>query len=284
MNGSASEGTVRFRAKKGLGQHFLRDPRIIYHIISRAGFQGADQVLEIGPGKGALTLPLAQTVAHITAVEKDRELIEFLEKRLSQKKINNVTLIHADILKWDFQELARRDSSKIKVIGNLPYNISTPFLDKLVDNRACVSKAVLMFQLEIAQRLAAGPGSKTYGAMSVLVQYHAHATALLKVPRDAFSPKPKINSMVLELDFEHPHPTRAVDEANFRKVVKGAFSHRRKTVLNSLKDYFPSPEREQIVVAITRCNIDPGSRAETLNIDDFIRLASAIELTSNQAG
>ena len=160
MNRRASQSTFRFRPQKKLGQHFLNNPQIIHKIISRARFRGTDVVLEIGPGKGALTLPLAKQVRKVIAVEKDAQLISLLEKRLLHKGITNVTLFEADILTFDFRKIDLPPPDKVQVIGNLPYNISTPILEKLIGNRGRLSRAVLMFQLEIAERLTASPGSR----------------------------------------------------------------------------------------------------------------------------
>jgi len=274
---------LRFHPKKRLGQHFLFNPRIIQKILSSARFGRTDPVLEIGPGKGALTLPLAGLVGQVVAVEKDEQLVGLLQEKLAGEGITNVTLVNCDILKWDFRNIALSPSSRLYVIGNLPYNISTPFLEKLIENRAYVNRAVLMFQLEIAKRLTALPGNRTYGAMTVLVQYYAQTTGLFEVSRNAFYPKPKVDSMVLELDFERPHPTRAIDETNFRKVVKGAFAHRRKTLLNSLKDQYAFMDREVLSAKLEACGIDPGRRAESLQIDDFLRLASVLNLTERRS-
>ena len=139
-----------------------------------------------------------------------------------------------------------------------------------------------MFQLEIGKRLTALPGHKAYGAMSVLVQYHARATALMEVSRGSFYPKPKVDSMVLELDFESPHPRKAVDEEGFRRVVKGAFSHRRKTLLNSLKRFFPFINADTLLRKFDACGINPGKRAETLTIDDFVCLSSTLGTDLNE--
>lgn len=237
-------------------------------------------VLEIGPGQGALTLPLARSVGHVVAVEKDARLAEFLEEKLSRAGISNVTLVNRDILKWEFNEISNSSSAKIQVIGNLPYNISSPFLEKLVENRGLVSRAVLMFQLEVARRLTASPGSKAYGAMTLLVRYHAKPTAFFEVPAEAFFPRPKVNSMVLELDFERPYPKRAVHDVDLKRVVKGAFAHRRKTLLNSLKGAFSSWNPEMLLEAMKKCGIDPGTRAETLGMDEFLCLGTALALTN----
>ena len=274
------EQRTGIRPRKRLGQHFLVDRGIIQRIISQAGFRQSDIVLEIGPGQGALTFPLARSVGHVFAVEKDSHLAGLLKEKLSRAGIANVTLVNQDILKWDFNEISTPSSVKIQVIGNLPYNISSPFLEKLVENRSLVSRAVLMFQLEVAGRLTASPGSKAYGAMTLLVRYHAKPTAFFEVSSEAFFPRPKVNSMVLELDFERPYPRRAAHDTDLKRVVKGAFAHRRKTLLNSIKGFFPSWNREMVLEAMKKCGIDPGTRAETLDMDEFLCLGTALALTN----
>ena len=274
-------GGQGYHAKKRLGQHFLVDPEIIHKIVDLAGFQDSDRVLEIGPGQGALTLPLARTVRHVVAVEKDAHLVNALQTRLKRAGITNVTLINHDILTWDFRDIGSPSSTRILVIGNLPYNISSPVLEKLIKNRNLIGRAVLMFQLELAKRLTASPGGKAYGAMTLWVKYHAHPRPLLEVSKDAFNPKPKVDSMVIELDFERPHPGRLLNnERYFKKIVKDAFSHRRKTMVNSLKGMSPSWDRETLLEVMKKCGIDPGRRAETLDIDDFLCLSAALDTRS----
>ncbi len=270
-------GRYGFRPKKKLGQHFLKDKGIIREIIHRARFEQSDEALEIGAGLGALTLPLAGSVHLILAVEKDPRLTDMLRKRLSHEGIHNVILMNEDILRLDFNRLQHMTAKKIKVVGNLPYNISSPLLEKLVKSRNLVSRAILMFQFELARRLIASPGNKEYGAMTVLIQYHARLSPLLQVPKEAFYPRPKVDSMVLELDFERPHPRSAKDEAKFKMVVKAAFAHKRKTLLNSLKGALFSLSREAILAILEKCGIDPRRRAETLDIDDFLCLTSALD-------
>lgn len=265
-----------FRPKKRLGQHFIQSPEIIQQIIERSGFHKSDRILEIGAGLGALTIPLAESFHHIIAVEKDSRLADILGKRLSRAGINNVTLINDDILKLDLRTIPEFAGDKIRVIGNLPYNISSPFLEKLVNDRKLISKAVLMFQLEFARRLIAFPGGKEYSAMTVLIQYHARLSPLIDVPKEAFYPKPKVDSMVLKLDMERPYPRRAKDETIFKIVVKGAFAQRRKILLNSLKGTLSSYTIDEIFSALKRCAIDYRRRAETLHMDDFLCLASAL--------
>jgi 16S rRNA (adenine1518-N6/adenine1519-N6)-dimethyltransferase len=265
-----------FQPKKRLGQHFLRDKGIVREIIKRARFGESDQVLEIGAGLGALTLPLSESVQEIIAVEKDFRLTEMLRKKLQSADIKNVVLINEDILKLDLGAVPHRPERKLKVIGNLPYNISSPFLEKLVEHRNLVSKAVLMFQFELARRLIAKPGNREFGSLTVLIQYHANLSPLMKVSKESFYPKPKVGSMVLELDFERPHPNQAEDKSKFKVVVKGAFAHRRKTLLNSLRRTLLSCSDAEISAALQRCGIDPRRRAETLDIDDFLCLTSML--------
>lgn len=249
---------------------------MIAQIIRRAGFNPDATVVEIGPGLGALTFPLADRVHHVIGIEKDARLVETLQTRLLQRRIENVTLIREDVLKADFSEIARSLGESLKLIGNLPFNISSPFLEKLIRGRDFLTRAVLTFQAEVGRRLVAAPGNKQYGALSVMVQYHARILPLIEIPKEAFSPPPKVDSMVVELDFTRPHPTRAGDEGMFRRTVQGAFAHRRKTLINSLKGAFPQWPQDKILKAMEKSGVEPKKRAEVLGIDDFIRLSQAL--------
>lgn len=261
---------------KRLGQHFLVDAHIREQIVASAGFQPSDWVLEIGPGRGALTLPLSREVAHVIAVEKDIHLVDFLNEKLSASDISNVHLVPQDILACDLDALPFPPSRKVQVIGNLPYNISSPVLEKLISFRERVGRAVLMLQREVAERLTAPPCNKRYGAMTLLVRYHARSTRLLAVSRKAFYPVPKVDSMVVELDFEQPYPSHGVDERAFGRAVKGGFAHRRKTLLNSLKGFLPDWTSDDLRNRLKEGGIDPGRRAETLDMDEFLMLASML--------
>jgi len=271
---------ARGRPKKRLGQHYLIRSDIIHDIVNRSGFGAEHIVLEIGPGKGALTIPLARNVSHIFAVEKDPYLVEALRRKISQAGISNITLIHEDILRFDLAGIVDEYHGKIQVIGNLPYNISSPCLEKLVANRSIIDRAILMFQSEFAQRLCATPGEKAYGAMTVLVNYNGRTAPLIQVPRNAFYPRPKVDSAVVEIDFEQPYVPRARHEGAFEKVVKGAFSHRRKTLVNSLKSFFPSLDQAELLQWLASCSINPRRRAETLHMDEFLCLADKLPLTN----
>jgi len=272
-NPFSSRRSGPFTPKKSLGQHFLRDPLIIERILAGAKFDRSSTVLEIGSGLGALTFPLASRVQHVIAVEKDGILAEKLRAGLSREGIGNVTLIHEDILKLD---LARLSEEKIEVIGNIPYNISSPLIEKLIRNRHRIQRAVLTLQRELAARLTASPGNKQYGALTVLIQYHAHLSPLLEIPREAFYPKPKVSSTVVQFEFSKPYPRRADHEEFFRRLVRAAFAHRRKTLLNSLRGTFPSWEVQSTLNAMQRCAIDPRRRAETLSTEDFLDLSTAL--------
>ena len=278
----ARHGALRPRAalrpKKKLGQHFLTDAGIIEQIIALSGFQPSDIVLEIGPGQGALTLPLSKTVSHVVAVEKDIRLANLLKRKLSNLGISNVTLINQDILTFDFSGIKPRPSGKIQVIGNIPYNISSPLLEKVIKNREVVARAILMFQLEVARRLTSAPRTKAYGAMTLQVQYHARSTCLLAVSKRAFYPVPKVDSMVVEIDLEQPYPNQGVHNDHFRKVVRGAFAYRRKTIVNSMKGCSPSWTSDMLMDGMKACGIDPKRRAETLNMDEFLCLTSALAI------
>ncbi len=266
----------RLRPRKSLGQHFLEDHGIINKIIEEAHFDKNDVVVEIGSGLGALTIPILPHISHLVAVEKDPLLITILKERMSLKERKKITFISGDVLKLNLKEIHDKFEQKIRILGNLPYNISSPFLEKLIINRNYIKSAILMFQFEVAQRLIAEPKKKEYGALSIISQYYARISPLIKVKRDAFFPKPKVDSMVLEMDFEKPHPSQAEDDESFRRVVKASFSCRRKTILNSLERGMFSVSREMIAKALKKCLIDPKIRAETLTIDEYIRLSSVL--------
>jgi 16S rRNA (adenine1518-N6/adenine1519-N6)-dimethyltransferase len=262
------------RPKKSLGQHFLEDRPAIHKIISCAGLEAGDVVVEIGPGLGALTIPILPHIRHLVAIEKDPLLLDLLRERLSAQERQKITLITGDVLKLDFRQIYDAFRQKVRVFGNLPYNISSPFLEQLIVNRLYVRNAILMFQYEVGRRLTASPNSKEYGALSIAVQYYARISPLIKVKRESFYPKPKVDAMVLDLDLEMPHPRKAENDEQFLRIVKAAFSFRRKTILNSLERAMAPAKRHTIAEALEKSSIEPNRRAETLSIDDYIRLSS----------
>jgi 16S rRNA (adenine1518-N6/adenine1519-N6)-dimethyltransferase len=261
------------RPKKSLGQHFLEDHGIIDKIITLIQLNKNDVVVEIGPGTGALTIPVLPYVCHLIAIEKDRLLINLLRKKLSAEEGKKITLISGDALKIDFKKISDDFKQKIRIIGNIPYNISSPLLERLILYRAYIKSATLMFQHEFALRLITPPGQRKCSALTIISQYYAEISPVIKIKRDAFFPIPKVDSMVLKMDFERPYKFQAKDEMIFRKIVKSSFLFRRKTILNSLEKATVSLSREEIAQALEQCNIDPKKRAETLSIYDFIRLS-----------
>lgn len=269
-----------FRPRKALGQHFLRDRGMIGEILSLSAIDPEEHVLEIGPGKGALTFPLAARVRHLIAVEKDPFLAEALRARLRDQGLGHVEVVTGDILTWDLAGARAAGAPGFLVMGNLPYNISKPVLERLLTLRAHVRRAVLMFQREVGERLTASPGGKAYGAMTLLVSYAARVRPLLTIPREAFHPRPKVDSMVVSLDFEAPYPRRAADELSLTRLIKGAFAYRRKTLLNALLAALQGRGRDALLQALAHCGIAPARRAETLDMEAFLCLEEALRLTT----
>lgn len=253
------------RAKKSLGQNFLRDPHYLNRIADAARIGPEDSVLEIGPGLGHLTHVLMQRAGAVLAIEVDDRLIPHLQAEFAAAQ--NFTLLHTDALEYDYDSLAGR----WKVVANLPYYISTPIIQKLILHRSRFISLTLMLQKEVAERIASPPGSKEYGYLSVLVQYHTIPKIEFKVPPGSFTPSPEVDSMVITLAMRE-HPAVSVkDEQYFIRVVKAAFSQRRKTLRNSLKQLEIHADKMDAVMQQT--GIDLGRRAETLTVEEFGRLA-----------
>ncbi|GAB6143866.1 16S rRNA (adenine(1518)-N(6)/adenine(1519)-N(6))-dimethyltransferase RsmA [Desulfocicer niacini] len=257
-------------AKKELGQNFLADPQAAAMIVNRAGITKQDTVLEIGPGLGALTVHIAKQAARVYAVEKDTRLIPLITGELGRAGADNVTLINDDIFKVDIEALA--GEGKLLVVGNLPYNISSQVLFRLVENRSVVSRAVLMFQKELAQRIVAPPGGRDYGRLSVVMQYCSRVSTVADIGGQLFFPKPEVESRVVAVDFFEKIQFPADQEAYLFRVIKAAFSKRRKTLRNSLAGAELSINTTQAAQALESAGIDPTRRAETLTVDEFIAL------------
>ncbi len=270
------------RPKKSLGQHFLEDHGIIDKIITLIQLNKNDVVVEIGPGTGALTIPVLPYVCHLIAIEKDQLLINLLRKEVGTEEGEKITLISGDALKVDFKKISDDFKQKVRIIGNIPYNISSPLLERLILYRDYIKNAILMFQHEFALRLIASPGQRKCGALTIIGQYYAEISPVIKVQSDAFYPRPKVDSMVLKMDFEKPYKFQAKNEMIFRKIVKSAFLFRRKTILNSLEKAMVPLSREEIIKALEECNIEPDKRAETLRIYDFVRLSFALPVDTEK--
>jgi len=258
------------RAKKSLGQNFLRDPHYLKKIADAAQVGPDDHVLEIGPGLGHLTRVLVQRAKHVLAIEVDDRLIPHLQSELGD--VQNFELIHADALEYNYESL----NGRWKVVANLPYYISTPIIQKLIVHRCKFVSLTLMLQKEVAERITAPPGGKEYGYLSVLVQYYTIPRFEFKVPPGSFTPQPEVDSAVITLTIRDQPACQVKDEAFFIRVIKAAFSQRRKTLRNSLKQLeVPKDTMEQV---LARTNIDLGRRAETLSVEEFGKLANALSL------
>lgn len=266
----------RIRPKKALGQNFLTDRNVLSRIVDAVELAPDDRVLEVGPGQGALTRLLAAQAAQVVAVELDRQLVPLLRREFAAS--GTVEIVEADILRADLADLlSTRWPGRWKVAANLPYNISTPVLFQFMEHRHLFSHLVLMLQKEVGERLAAPPDCKEYGVLSVLCQLHFDIRREFLVKPGSFFPAPKVDSVVLRL-VPLAEPRVAVrDEALFRRVVKAAFSQRRKTLWNCLKSAQFMADEKQLREVLTGCGIEPGRRGETLSLDEFARLANAMD-------
>ena len=256
------------RARKRFGQHFLVRPDIARRIVAAAELDGSETVLEIGPGHGALTDLLAAAAAELYVVEVDRDLARRLGEEHAARP--NVHVVEADILEVDLVPMLGA-RAPVTVVANLPYNISTPLLFRLLDSPELFRRLVLMLQREVADRIAAPPGSKTYGRLSVTVQLVASVRPVIRVPSSAFTPRPKVDSAVIVIE---PFHERLPDEAErraVREVVRTAFSQRRKQLVNSLAPLTADPAK-----VLERLHIDPRRRPESLSVEDFRNLAGAL--------
>lgn len=263
---------ANIRANKRLGQNFLSDPAMAAKIIAQSNLNPNDAVLEIGAGLGALTLPLSAQVKEVLAVETDRRLVGVLKKELHQAGVNNVTLVHADILRADLGHLMPEKSHPFVVMGNLPYHVSSQILIQLIDHRQFIRKAILMFQKELAQRLVCGPNSKQYGRITVMLNYCAVVQRIVTVPPQCFFPRPKIDSQVLSITFSPKKNGPAAYERQLFKVIKAAFSKRRKTLQNALAQSDLAIDTKTAETILISSGIDPTRRAETVTVDEFIEL------------
>ena len=253
------------RPKKSFGQHFLHETRYIDRIVSAIAPGVGESVVEIGPGEGALTLPLLAVARQLTAIELDTDLIPALAGRA--QSVGELSIIQSDVLRVDFTALAARlGRGPLRVAGNLPYYISSPILFHCLDHASAITDMHFMLQKEVVDRMAAAPGSKVYGRLSVMLQLACRVEPLFVVPPGAFRPPPKVDSAVVRLTPLSVADRHDADPARVYAIVKAAFAQRRKKLSNGLKTLLDAP-------AIRSAGIDPGARAETLSPPDFVRLA-----------
>lgn len=270
-----------FRPHKRFGQNFLIDKNIVEKIISVVNPKEKDFFVEIGAGLGALTIPLARTSSKITAFEIDRKLFFILKEKVSEFK--NVTVAHQDFLKSDFGGFPA--GIKIRVIGNLPYYITTPLIEKLVENKDLLEDIHIMTQKEFALRLAAVPGGgKDYSSISLFANYHFSVEKLFNVKKTCFWPVPEVDSVFLKLRRRTLYPLEAKDEKILFRIIRAAFGKRRKTILNSLTSAdFSGLGKGEVGAALEAAGISHSKRAENLELKDFIKLANVIALKGIKA-
>lgn len=252
-------------AKKRFGQNFLTDQGVIYSLVEAISPKNDDLMVEIGPGLGALTQPLIKKLNHLHVVEIDRDIISWMENFYPKDKL---TIHNADALKFNFAELAKLSpDSKIRVTGNLPYNISTPILFHLLDNVDSIIDMHFMLQKEVVERMVAAPSTSEYGRLSVMLQYRLKMEYLITVPPEAFDPAPKVESAFVRCVPHNALPYPAKNETLFGKIVTAAFGQRRKTLRNTLKEYLDD-------VGFKAVGIDSGLRAENLSVEQFVSIAN----------
>lgn len=262
---AADPTSTRHIHKKQFGQHFLHDPGLIRRIVQAIAPRPGDRLVEIGPGEGAITLPLLREHGRITVIELDRDLIPRIQAAAAP--LGELTVIHADVLTVDFSALAA--GTPLRLVGNLPYNISSPILFHCLEHADAIVDMHFMLQKEVVDRMAAPPGSKVYGRLSVMLQLGCTVEPLLNVPPGAFNPPPKVDSAVVRLVPLAPERRHRADPALVERVVRHAFGQRRKTLSNALSGVATA---EQIRAA----DIDPRERAEQLEPLQFVRLAEVV--------
>lgn len=274
-----------FRLSRSLGQNFITDGSVIDGIVVGAGITEEDLVIEIGPGIGVLTARAAASAGRVVAVEIDGKLIPVLKETLAG--YDNIRIVNSDILKTDIkgiieEEAARGFKGPVKIIGNLPYYITTPIIMKLLEEDVPAESITVMMQKEVADRIRSGPGSRAYGAISVAVQYYCSVEEIMKVSREVFIPRPKVDSAVLKLTVREKPSAEPADKKAFFSCVRAAFGQRRKTLLNSLMGYLDLSKGE-IGAVLDEAGIDSRRRAETLSIEEFSRISDrAVELAKNK--
>ena len=269
-----------FTFKKSFGQNFLTDTNILQKIVDTAEIDKKVNVIEIGPGIGALTEFLAESAAEVMAFEIDDRLVPILADTL--RDFDNVTVVNQDILKVDLAQYIaefKNPDLPIKVVANLPYYITTPILMYLIESGIPFSEFVVMMQKEVADRISAQPNTKAYGSLSIAVQYYMTAKVAFIVPRTVFVPAPNVDSAILKMVRRDQPAVEVQDEKFFFKVSKASFVHRRKTLWNNLTSYFGKSEetKGKLTAALERANLSPSVRGEALSLEEFARLADALK-------
>ena len=266
-----------FSFAKKYGQNFLIDGNIVSNIVKNAGITKEDTVLEIGPGIGTMTQVLCEQAKNVIAVEIDKRLIDVLTFTL--RDYDNVTVINSDILKCNIEELCKQYSSngRLKVVANLPYYITTPIIMELLEknNNSVIESITVMIQKEVAERLGAEPGNKDYGAITLSINYYSDANIVMTVPASCFMPRPNVYSAVIRMDIYDKPPVATMDEVKMFKVIKAAFSQRRKTLVNSVSSS-TDIAKETILKSLNEMGLSESVRGETLSLEQFAELSDRI--------
>ncbi|WP_339230750.1 16S rRNA (adenine(1518)-N(6)/adenine(1519)-N(6))-dimethyltransferase RsmA [Oceanobacillus sp. FSL K6-2867] len=266
----------KFSFKKSLGQNFLVDVNVLENIIKHAGIDEEAGAIEIGPGMGALTEQLAIHSDKVVAFEIDQRLLPILKDTLQD--YSNVEIIHQDILEADVESVIRtqfKPNQPIHVVANLPYYITTPILMKLVRDRLPVTSLTVMIQKEVAERMAAKPNSKSYGSLTIAVQYYTEASVVMTVPKSVFMPQPNVDSSILQLVIRDKPPVEVADEDFFFELVQASFAQRRKTLRNNLSSFFKEQHtKDEITAILDTAGIDGARRGESLDMEEFALLAN----------
>lgn len=268
-----------FSFKKSLGQNFLIDTNILRKIVDFAELTKESAAIEIGPGIGALTEQLAKRSKKVVAFEIDQRLLPILKETLAPYP--NTTIIHNDVLKADVKQAIDEhlsDSEDIMVVANLPYYVTTPIIMKLLEENLPIRGIVCMLQKEVADRIAARPGTKEYGSLSIAIQYYTKAETVMIVPKTVFVPQPNVDSAVIRLTKRTEPAVVVKDEAFFFQVIKASFAQRRKTIVNNLTNQLTDgkQKKEEILSALAEAGIEPSRRGETLSIEEFARLSDQL--------
>ncbi|MGA1841705.1 MAG: 16S rRNA (adenine(1518)-N(6)/adenine(1519)-N(6))-dimethyltransferase RsmA [bacterium] len=263
-----------FKTRPDRGQHFLQDSSYVHRILNLALLEPMDEVIEIGSGLGALTIPLTKKVSRVVAIEWDNRLVKYLKDRLSND-IDHVMIIKADVMSIDFKQICKGFSGPPVVIGNLPYYLATALIQRLLLLDCQFSRMVFMLQKEVAERIVAKPGTKAYGYLSLMVEYFAEAESLFEIPPSVFKPQPKVQSSVVRLILRSEPPVKVIKETNFFQLIKSGFKHRRKTLINALK-LDPQLSSEEIEETCKNTGFERKVRAEALTLEDFARLSNAL--------
>lgn len=268
-----------FSFKKSLGQNFLIDTNILRNIVEYADLTKSSAAIEIGPGIGALTEQLAKRCQKVVAFEIDQRLLPILEDTL--EPYPNTCIIHQDILKADVGKVIEEELagiSDIMVVANLPYYVTTPIILKLLEENPPIRGIVVMLQKEVAERIAAKPGTKEYGSLSIAIQYYTEAETVMIVPKTVFMPQPNVDSAVIRLTKREEPLVSVISEKFFFTVTRSSFAQRRKTILNNLTSQLPNgkEKKEQILEALSLAEIEPSRRGESLSIPEFARLSDAL--------